>query len=860
MKTMRHILFLASALLMGIEAAAQTNLWVSPTGSGTAFSESQPGSLTDDALKTKILALRGAGTRHIAVQLAPGEYAPAQPLTIGADMAGSPTDTLSFIGSREGKAIITGGKRTTGWTEAGEGIYKTQLPEGTDFRQLYVNGKMSIRARHPNRTSDEHFGPYWRIRSLTNYDPDSVRMHIDTAQFRPWSNMADVEIVLLQLWCQCRIKVAATRFWMSNAVIIGTLSTAPYAFGGIDSNVPYYWENSLDFLDAEGEWYFDRQSRWLYYKPRAGEDINSEEIIYPSADRLLTIAGSAGANVQNVVVQNIEFAYSNWTAPNAKGFSVISVGAEPLAEAGKLESNAMIHITHADNVRFVSCNIFCAGDHGLGLYRGASRNEIVGCHFDQIAANGITLYGAWNPTATDSCFHNRIAHNLIEDVGMNYTPAVGLWANNYTALLAENNEIRYTRYGGIVVGGKHVPEGGSMVRDNLIRHNHVHDIMWVHDDCGGIYTTSRQDGTRIYRNYTHDIRRGPYGHGSPIGGIYLDNESSYMVVEDNVVHGTPVFLQNVSGIAAHDNTVRNNVAHDPLIEAAAGPKMRTGVVISPANNANLASLMVNSTEPLPNFAAGTLHYTVYVSKSVDSVYVSGIAEDPSATVSGDVEKVLPIAEGNNQFTVNVLSHDGEAQQTYTVTVVRATSTADSGTDADLLSLTVNGQPANFNTYPYQNRVGEGVSEAVLVYTKSPYSRLLINYKPVPQQGQAPHTSGQITIPLTDSITTLRLQVWAETGSAYHIYGPLMLIKAAVPPTAVETTEFLPLRVYPNPVTNELTIDLGDEITAGDVARIYNMAGVLVRTASVPGTVNLSHLPAGVYVVRVNRSVTKIIKQ
>ena len=70
---------------------------------------------------------------------------------------------------------------------------------------------------------------------------------------------------------------------------------------------------------------------------------------------------------------------------------------------------------------------------------------------------------------------------------------------------------------------------------------------------GGIYTLGRQSGTVISENCVHDVRCLEYG----AWGIYLDEGSSNITVENNVVWGT-----GKESIHIHwgtDNTVRNNV-------------------------------------------------------------------------------------------------------------------------------------------------------------------------------------------------------------------------------------------------------------------------------------------------------------
>jgi hypothetical protein len=58
-------------------------------------------------------------------------------------------------------------------------------------------------------------------------------------------------------------------------------------------------------------------------------------------------------------------------------------------------------------------------------------------------------------------------------------------------------------------------------------------------DGAGIYTLSRQPGTRIVENYIHDIVRSRWTGESAVVGIYLDNGSSGLTVERNVLERVP---------------------------------------------------------------------------------------------------------------------------------------------------------------------------------------------------------------------------------------------------------------------------------------------------------------------------------
>ncbi|GHT10810.1 hypothetical protein AGMMS4956_02890 [Bacteroidia bacterium] len=126
-----------------------------------------------------------------------------------------------------------------------------------------------------------------------------------------------------------------------------------------------------------------------------------------------------------------------------------------------------------------------------------------------------------------------------------------------------------------------------------------------------------------------------------------------------------------------------------------------------------------------------------------------------------------------------------------------------------------------------------------------------------------------------------------TGSNYlqDIYLTAVSEESAPPsPTGVGAAAAETLQVYPNPTTNgELRIESG-ELNAWDKVEIYNINGALVGAyrirpdgemrvsqKGVSGvfntplqgniiTINIAHLPAGIYLVKVGNRVAKVVKQ
>jgi hypothetical protein len=81
-------------------------------------------------------------------------------------------------------------------------------------------------------------------------------------------------------------------------------------------------------------------------------------------------------------------------------------------------------------------------------------------------------------------------------------------------------------------------------------------------------------------------------------------------------------------------------------------------------------------------------------------------------------------------------------------------------------------------------------------------------------------------------------------------------------SAPELTAAATFKLYPNPATTELRLE-SEDITSGDVIRIYTTSGQLVDTYIAEGsqiTINVSHLPVGTYVITVGESVQIFVKE
>ncbi len=89
------------------------------------------------------------------------------------------------------------------------------------------------------------------------------------------------------------------------------------------------------------------------------------------------------------------------------------------------------------------------------------------------------------------------------------------------------------------------------------------------------------------------------------------------------------------------------------------------------DNANLAELIIDNGELVPEFNPDTLEYNVKVENYIDSIRVTGKAESDSSTVTGFGEHNLDV--GTNKITITVTSESGNKKD-YIINVTRKSNT------------------------------------------------------------------------------------------------------------------------------------------------------------------------------------------
>ncbi|MGH7233278.1 MAG: right-handed parallel beta-helix repeat-containing protein, partial [Nitrospiraceae bacterium] len=319
----------------------------------------------------------------------------------------------------------------------------------------------------------------------------------------------------------------------------------------------FYFENALEFLDDEGEWFLTSESHELFYKARREEDIGSIVFVAPRLVRLLQVQGKPDAPIKHIHFVDLVFQDSTWLEPSEEGFATHQ--ADNIFKGTQLgyQIPAAIHVQDAENLRFEHNTFRNMGATAVSLWGGVRDTVLLSNTFEDIAASAISI--AMNLTErrgdpSETCRNNIIQNNFIQRAGRDYHSSVGIFAGYTEGLVIDHNELTDLPYTGISVGWGWTLKKTAL-KNNLIRRNRIHNVMNQLADGGGIYTLSRQPGTTIIENHVFNMARSAWAGFSSLAAIYLDEGSSLITLKDNLLENVPV---GIDFHRAQDNTIINN--------------------------------------------------------------------------------------------------------------------------------------------------------------------------------------------------------------------------------------------------------------------------------------------------------------
>ncbi|MDD3321555.1 MAG: choice-of-anchor D domain-containing protein [Paludibacter sp.] len=394
----------------------------------------------------------------------------------------------------------------------------------------------------------------------------------------------------------------------------------------------------------------------------------------------------------------------------------------------------------------------------------------------------------------------------------------------------------------------------------------------------GITTPSEANGTYVYQGLIYEM---PYWKHATIN-YYIYNDQYRTVgrfwnIDTDLLDNDDAYFQSKSEKTFPSSiewTIETTGAGNPIITVSE-PEIRVeGNAVEIVNGDNTPSIsdktnfgeqvvsssFVDITFTIKNTGSGSLYLTGNPLVSISGTHASDftITSQPSSstlTPAGNTQFVVrfaPTTTGVRNAIVSIANTDAdESSYNFSIQgngVVKAAVTTQTVSNITTTTATGNGN-VTYLGVPNPTQFG-------MVWNTSTNPTVALSTKTT--QG-AKSTTGAFTSSITglSANTTYYVRAYA-TNSVGTNYGAEVSFKTNLE-TNLSYTTLNTLSIYPNPTVSGFTIDLRENTTT---VSIYDLSGALVLTQQAMGKteINISSLQQGVYIVKVNGLVAKLLKK
>lgn len=534
---------------------------------------------------------------NITVEIGEGTYELDE--TISFDVRDSGTDKcrIRYVAADNGKVILSGGKKLTGeWRSEGNNIFSIELNRDKKLRSLYVNGKRCYMTSKVVKGKGSS-GKY-RIKAgsadwawvsgarKAGTKFSSKELPADTR------NADDIELMTQTTWNTTIVCVQSLKKKFNN-----TVAELQMPYGAMAQTLGWgneyrFKNNNMVFnvfenLNSSGEFYFDKTAHRLYYCPREDEDLSKAEVVVPSLEKVIDIAGTDIENkVRDLSFEGLTFAYTDWNlfrvgsshgrATNQGAACLIAYASEDwhtdIYRSYNLGPSA-VQVTSAENIIFEN-NIIChAGNDGISLVNDVQNVTVNGNVIYDTAGAGMvvghpqhTYIGDKNSNKGKQsdkekydvneealCANISVTNTLFKNTCRLFWGNAGVMCYASDGFIFKNNQIENTPYSGLSLGWNWCMFNGDEKsvcpneptvtnRSYTVTHNRFVDCITTLADGGAIYSIGAMPDTVISENYICRIGTQGVNPAYSIRGIHPDEGTSGVYGEKNVIYIDPKFV------------------------------------------------------------------------------------------------------------------------------------------------------------------------------------------------------------------------------------------------------------------------------------------------------------------------------
>ena len=434
-------IFFCFLILLGSNSFAR-DLFVATNGD-----DKNPGTLkqplaTIEAAKNKVRSIH----EPVVVYVRAGTYYLQKPVVFSNEDARKLEEKVLYKAYNNEKVVISGAvPLQLKWTRHQGNIYKTTVPAGIVFDQLFLNGEKQRMARYPNYDpKSSHFGGY----SEDVLSPEKIAT---------WKNPEGAFIHALHSheW-------GGYHYLVTGKDAKGELQME----GGFQNNRQMgmhkkyrFIENVFEELDTTDEWYFDKKTKTLYIYADSDHSLNKMQVLTPQLKSLFEFRGSASNPVRNISIEGFELAHVLRTFMETK---------EPLLRSDwAIYRGGTVVLEGTENCAIRNCHFNEVGGNGVFFNNYNRHSEVTGSDFDHIGASGVSFVGDPDAVRSPSFEYNQ----FVPFDKMDKTP--GPKSNNYPAeCLVSNNLMHGLGQTEKQIAGVQI----SMAMDITVSHNTIYDV------------------------------------------------------------------------------------------------------------------------------------------------------------------------------------------------------------------------------------------------------------------------------------------------------------------------------------------------------------------------------------------------